>query len=282
MKTSIEQQKKKVQFWFQKLRNQICSKLEYLESSYEGPLKLAPGVFKKKSWTRDGGGGGVTAMMQGRVFEKIGVNISTVHGSFSEEFRKNVPGAENNPNFWASGISVVAHPYSPLVPPVHMNTRHIITTKAWFGGVTDLNPIYINEDDTKLFHSALKNCCDRHGKDYYAKFKNWCDEYFWLAHRNEPRGVGGIFYDYLDNGNWDADFAFTKDVGDTFLDSYVKILQLHMNKPWTTEQREYQLVRRGRYVEFNLLYDRGTQFGLKTGGNVDAILMSMPPMVKWP
>lgn len=275
--------------WFTSLRDSICAAFEKLEDELTGTHSdLPPARFERKSWERkneDGsaGGGGVMSIMRGRVFEKVGVNISAVEGSFSEAFRKQIPGAdENGGKFKACGVSLVAHMRSPLVPAVHMNTRRIETSKTWFGGGADLTPMFPDETDTADFHVAFKTACDAHDDTYYPKFKKWCDEYFFLPHRNEPRGIGGIFFDYLDTGNKANDFKFTRDVGEAFLNIYPQIVARHMDKPWTPEMREHQLVKRGRYVEFNLLHDRGTQFGLKTGGNTEAILMSLPPEAKWP
>ena len=286
-----QDRKKQASTWFRALRDRICAELEVIEDE----LKTAPtlaGRFDRKPWSRaDAGqpnasgsilnGGGEISLMHGRVFEKVGVNISEVWGTFAPEFAAKIPGADaSNGEFWAGGISLVAHPQSPLVPAVHMNTRMIVTSKTWFGGGADLTPVFPDDADTSAFHDALKDCCDRHDPDYYDKFKEWCDRYFFLPHRGEARGVGGIFYDYLEK-DWQADFDFTRDVGETFKSIYPALVRKSMHEPWSAEQREAQLIKRGRYVEFNLLYDRGTQFGLKTGGNTEAILMSLPPEVKW-
>lgn len=296
--TSTDMDEKKViaAGWFKEIRDSICKAFEDLEDELAGTkfADQAAGRFERTPWDRsqtetpnESGstlkGGGEISLMKGRVFEKVGVNFSEVYGTFSDDFRSQIPGGDDSDGaFWASGISLVAHMQSPLVPAVHMNTRMIVTSKQWFGGGADLTPMFPNEDDTKAFHAGLKACCDRHDPNYYKEYKEWCDRYFYLPHRDEPRGIGGIFYDYLNSGDWQKDFAFTQDVGKSFRDTYCAIVREHMNKDWNDEQREHQLVKRGRYAEFNLLYDRGTQFGLKTGGNTEAILMSMPPEAKWP
>ena len=281
--------KKEARQFFEGLRDRICHEFENLENELLGTIHAtkSAGRFSRTPWNRQGengesGGGGIMSVMKGRVFEKVGVNTSTVFGEFSPEFRDKIPGGqESDGQFFATGISLVAHMQSPFVPAVHMNLRLITTAKSWLGGGADLNPVYPNDDDTEFFHQSFQSCCDKHNPEYYTNYKKWCDDYFYLPHRQEHRGVGGIFYDYLNTQNWQSDFAFQQDVGETFLKTFPSIVRRHMNKDWTNDNREHQLIRRGRYAEFNLLYDRGTTFGLKTNGNVDAILMSMPPEAKW-
>jgi coproporphyrinogen III oxidase len=294
----LEHRKAEARAWFEQLRDQICTVFEAIEDQTTGPYfaecdSAKSGRFVRKAWSRkdhegNDGGGGVMSMMHGRVFEKVGVHTSTVHGTFSPEFAKQIPGADVNPNFFASGVSLIAHPWNPHAPTVHMNTRYVVTSKQWFGGGADLTPVLMRrrnqEDaDSQHFHAMLKEACDAHAPlADYGKYKDWCDTYFHLPHRKEPRGIGGIFYDYLDTGDFAADLAFTKDVGRAFLKAYPPILQRNMALAWTADDIIEQETRRGRYVEFNLLHDRGTLFGLKTGGNVESILSSLPPRVRWP
>jgi coproporphyrinogen III oxidase len=289
---ALADRRERAKAWFESLRDRICSAFEALEDAADPSLYPGEaGRFVLTPWTRGDGaedlGGGVMGMMHGRLFEKVGVHVSTVFGEFSPEFAGRVRGAETDPRFFATGISLIAHMRNPHVPAVHMNTRFITTTLSWFGGGMDLNPTQDYQrdkafEDSVRFHTAAKSACDAHDPSYYPRFTEWCEEYFWLKHRNEPRGTGGIFYDHLDTGDHEADFAFTRDVGEAFLSAYPEIVKTRMGQSWTEDDREEQLVRRGRYAEFNLLYDRGTKFGLETGGNINSILSSMPPHARWP
>lgn len=273
---TLLQKQEMVISWFMELRDSICKEFEQIEQEQNSSSR-----FERKSWDRPGGGGGQMSLMHGKVFEKVGVNISTVYGELDAKFATEIPGTTTSSKFWASGISLVAHMNNPLIPAVHLNTRMMVTEKLWFGGGSDLTPTFENNEDTEDFHASLKQACDKFDLAYYPKFKKECDNYFFLKHRNEPRGVGGIFYNYLNTGVWQQDFDFTKEIGLAFLEVFPKIVRRNYNRSWNEAQKESQLVKRGRYVEFNLLYDQGTKFGLMTGGNIEAIFMSLPPYCKW-
>ena len=268
--------KKLVRNWFKTLQEVLCKEIEDLE----GGSKL----FKYKNWERrknsNQGGGQSRIYENGKIFEKVGVNFSEVYGKFSKQFKNKIPGANKDPKFWASGISVVMHMKNPHVPAMHFNTRYVYTSYGWFGGGMDVTPCFKDKKLEKWFHAEIKKSCDKHNKNYYKKYKKWCDQYFYLPHRNEPRGIGGIFFDYKKN-NWEKDFSFVREVGISFKNIFREIILKKHKKKWTKKDKEIQYEKRGRYVEFNLLYDRGTKFGLQTGGNVEAILMSLPPMAKW-
>jgi coproporphyrinogen III oxidase len=286
---TLDDKQTAAQTWFREIRDRICAALEAIED--EGAGDAPAGRFVRTAWDRHPatnedpgsgeGGGGVMSVLKGRVFEKAGVNISTVHGVFAPEFAKQINGASEDPRFFATGISLVIHPWNPHVPAVHLNTRYLVTTKRWFGGGTDLNPAIPDDAQTDAFHAALKAMCDKHDPAHYPAFKKWAEEYFWVPHRKVHRGVGGIFYDHLNSGEWGKDFAFTQDVGKEFVELYPRLVREKMHAAFTPEERLQQLRYRGLYAEFNLVHDRGTVFGLKTGGNIEAILMSLPPEARW-
>ena len=262
--------------WFKMLQEAFCNDICKIEKN---KVKFKSTLWKRNT-KKDEGGGEYKILYNGKVFEKVGVNFSKVYGKFPKQFQKNIPGAKKNPKFWASGISVVMHMKNPSIPAMHFNTRYICTTQDWFGGGMDVTPSKIDKKEKKEFHETLKNMCNRHNKSYYKKYKKWCDQYFYLPHRKEPRGIGGIFFDYKKN-NFEEDFKFVRDVGVTFQQIFNRIIQKKIKKKWTDKDKEIQYIKRGRYAEFNLLYDRGTKFGLQTGGNIEGILMSLPPLAKW-
>lgn len=276
----LDPQQAQARAWFESLRDSICTAFEEIEREAGSDAAFDYVAWDRADPSGAPGGGGVRGVMKGRVFEKVGVNVSTVGGTFEGDFAKSIHGAGDDPHFFATGISLVAHMANPHVPAVHMNTRFLTTTKRWFGGGADLNPPIPYDDDTADFHARLKTACDAHDPEHYPRFKQWADDYFWIPHRQVHRGVGGIFYDHLER-DWDADFAFTQDVGRAFLDIFPTIVRRRMDTPFTDADRARQLEWRGRYAEFNLVHDRGTLFGLKTGGNIDAILMSLPPLASW-
>ena len=267
----MNQEQENAKKWFLKLRNDLVNALEIIEDK----------KFKYKDWNHSGAGGGTMGSIKGKIIEKGGVNISTVSGEFSDRMRSRIPGTEDSAKYWATGISVVIHPFSPLIPSMHFNSRYLKTSKSWFGGGVDITPATPFEKETKKFHEKLKSTCDIHDKSYYEKHKKWCDDYFFLKHRNEARGVGGVFFDYIDTGDYQSDFAYTSSIGSFFLNYVIYIFNKYSKKNWTDDDKRLQMIKRGRYVEFNLLYDRGTKFGLETGGNTEAILMSMPPIASW-
>ena len=273
---NLEIKKDLVSDWFRTLQNSICHSVKSFEN-HNNNFEI---TSWKRSYQKDEGGGEYRILKNGKIFDKVGVNFSKVYGKFPKGLQKNIPGAKKDPRFWASGISVVMHMKNPLIPAMHFNTRYISTTHDWFGGGMDVTPSKIDKKEKKEFHRILKNMCDRHNKNYYKNYKKWCDDYFYLTHRKEPRGIGGIFFDYKKD-NFEKDFKFVRDVGITFQLIFQRIINKKIKKKWTTKDKELQYLKRGRYVEFNLLYDRGTKFGLQTGGNVEGILMSLPPLAKW-